>query len=205
MRKWRNDKFQMNKSELRKIYLDRQKSLSDAERDGKSQRVADLFFENFDVERIRFLHVFLAIGKNREVETAFIYDRVWHDFPQTRLIVSRVNFQSMTLENLRFAPETKLVKNRWHILEPTESELVEIEKIDACLVPLLCFDFQGFRVGYGKGFYDKFLSECRADCLKIGLSYFAPVEEISDAQSFDVRLDYCITPEKIFTAETRRR
>lgn len=193
----------MNKSALRKIYLERQKSLSDAERDEKSRCLAGLFFGNFDLEKIRFLHVFLAIEKNREVETAFVYNRVWRDFPQMRIIVSRVNFQSMTLENLLFAPETKLVENRWHILEPTESELVEIEKIDAVLVPLLCFDFQGFRVGYGKGFYDKFLSECRADCLKIGLSYFAPVKEISDAQSFDVRLDYCITPEEIFTAETQ--
>lgn len=194
----------MNKSELRKIYLEKQKGLSDAERNGKSRRIADLFFESFDLKKVRFLHIFLPIEKNWEVETALIYNRVWRDFSQTQLIVSRVNFQSMTLENLSFAPETKLVKNRWHILEPTESELIEIEKIDAVLVPLLCFDFRGFRVGYGKGFYDKFLSECRADCLKIGLSYFAPIEEISDAQSFDVRLDYCITPEKIFTAETQR-
>jgi 5-formyltetrahydrofolate cyclo-ligase len=64
------------------------------------------------------------------------------------------------------------------------------------------FDRRGFRVGYGKGFYDKFLSECRADCLKIGLSYFEPIDEISDAQNFDVRLDCCITPKEIFTAET---
>jgi 5-formyltetrahydrofolate cyclo-ligase len=76
--------------------------------------------------------------------------------------------------------------------------LIEIEKIDAIIVPLLCFDARGFRVGYGKGFYDKFLSECRTDCLKIGFSYFAPVAEISDAQDFDVKLDYCITPEEIF-------
>ena len=73
---------------------------------------------------------------------------------------------------MRFTADTKLVKNKWNILEPAESESVEIERIDVCLVPLLCFDERGFRVGYGKGFYDKFLSECRADCLKIGLSLF---------------------------------
>jgi len=194
----------MTKSGLRKIYLDKQKSLSDWERNEKSRRIADRFFENFDLENIRFLHVFLAIEKNREVETSFIYKRLWRDFPEITTVVSRVDFQTMTLENLPFTAETRLVCNRWHIFEPTDGELIEIEKIDAVLVPLLCFDERGFRVGYGKGFYDKFLSECREDCLKIGLSYFAPVAEIADAQSFDVKLDCCITPEEIFTTETQR-
>lgn len=188
----------MTKSELRKIYLERQRQFSDAERIEKSRCIAERFFENFDLKKISHLHVFLPIEKNKEIETSFVYNRVWRDFPAITTIVSRVNFQSMTLENLKFNSQTKLVKNRWHILEPTENELIEIEKIDAVLVPLLCFDFRGFRVGYGMGFYDKFLSECRADCLKIGLSYFAPIEEISDAQDFDVKLDFCVTPDKVW-------
>ncbi|MGI8789251.1 MAG: 5-formyltetrahydrofolate cyclo-ligase [Pyrinomonadaceae bacterium] len=188
----------MIKSELRKIYLARQTSLSGVERNEKSRQIADAFFENFNLENIRFLHLFLPIEKNREIETSIIYKRLWLDFPRIRTIVSRVDFQTMTLGNLKFAADTKLAQNRWHIFEPTEGELVEIEKIDLVLVPLLCFDRKGFRVGYGKGFYDKFLNECRADCLKIGLSYFAPIKEISDAKKFDVQLDYYVTPHKIW-------
>jgi len=187
----------MIKSELRKIYLEKQKSLSAAERNEKSRKIAERFFKNRNLNNIRFLHIFLAMEKNKEVETSFIYKRLWRDFPEITTIVSRVNFQTMTLDNLKFTPETNLVQNKWHIFEPTESELIEIEKIDAVLVPLLCFDKCGFRVGYGKGFYDKFLSECRADCLKIGLSYFAPVEEIADTQDYDVRLDFCVTPDAV--------
>ncbi len=191
----------MIKSELRKLFLVRQKSLSDFERNEESRKIADGFFGNFDLKNIRFLHVFLAIEKNREIETRFIYERLWRDFPETTTIASRVDFQTMTLDNLKFAPDTKLVQNKWHILEPTESELVEIEKIDLVLIPLLCFDRLGFRVGYGKGFYDKFLSECRKDCLKVGLSYFAPVAEISDAQGFDVRLDFCVMPDAVVSCK----
>jgi 5-formyltetrahydrofolate cyclo-ligase len=187
----------MTKAELRKTYLDKRKTLSDAERNEKSLRIADLFFKNFNLESIRFLHVFLSIEKNREIETAFIFKRVWRDFPQITTVVPRVNLQTMTLDNLRFTAETSLVKNRWHIFEPTQNELIEIKLIDACLVPLLCFDRKGFRVGYGKGFYDKLLSLCRADCLKIGLSYFEPVDEIADTNIFDVKLDFCITPTEI--------
>ncbi len=193
----------MTKSELRKIYLERQKSLSGAERNKKSLEIAGKFFENFNLESIRFLHSFLPIEKNREIETSFIINHVWREFPQIKTIVSRVNFQTMTLENLQFNSETKLVRNRWHILEPAGNKLIEIEKIDAVLVPLLCFDERGFRVGYGKGFYDKFLSECRTDCIKIGLSYFPPIAEISDAQSFDVELDFCVTPENLYETKTR--
>lgn len=188
----------MNKSELRKIYLEKQKSLSDSERREKSRRIAERFFENFSLENICFLHVFLAIEKNREVETSYIFKRLWRDFLEITTVASRIDFRAMTLENLKLTPETKLVRNRWHIFEPTDGELIEIEKIDAVTVPLLCFDERGYRVGYGKGFYDKFLSECRTDCLKIGLSYFAPVAEISDAREYDVKLDCCVTPEEIF-------
>jgi len=194
----------MTKSELRKIYLEKQKSLSDSERNEKSRVIAARFFENFSLENIRFLHVFIPIEKNREIKTSFIFKRLWSDYPRITTIVSRVDFQTMTLENLKFTPDTKLIRNRWHIFEPTDGELIEIEKIDAVLVPLLCFNERGFRVGYGKGFYDKFLSECRTDCLKVGLSYFAPIREILDAQDFDVRMDFCITPEKTWNFQSEK-
>lgn len=194
----------MTKTELRKIYLERQRSLSVEERRKKSLQIAAKFFGKFNLKSIKFLHVFLPIEKNKEIETEFIFKRLWENFPEITTVVSRVHFESMTLENFRFSNETKLVKNKWHILEPAASELIEIERLDAVLIPLLCFDKRGFRVGYGKGFYDKFLSECRADCLKIGLSLFPPIAEISDAQNFDVKLDFCITPSKMWKFKSEK-
>ncbi len=187
----------MTKSDLRKIYLKKQQSLSGVERNERSGRVADQFFENFDTAGIKFLHIFLPIEKNKEIETSFIFKRLWAEFPNVATAAPRVNFEMMTLENFRFNSETELAENKWNISEPTGGELVESARVDAVLVPLLCFDERGFRVGYGGGFYDKFLSECRTDCLKIGLSYFSPVAEISDARDFDVKLDFCVTPQTV--------
>jgi 5-formyltetrahydrofolate cyclo-ligase len=65
------------------------------------------------------------------------------------------------------------------------------------LVPLLAFDRQGFRVGYGKGFYDRFLQNLST--LKIGLSFFDADEDIDDVHAYDIQLDQCITPNKIVT------
>ena len=184
----------MLKSELRKIYLSRQRSLSPDERRDKSRRIAALFFQKFDLTKIKYLHCFLPIEKFNEIDTSYIFEKIWREFPHIETLVPRVNFQTDEMENLKYTPETEMLKNVWQIDEPAHDERIETGKIDAVLVPLLCFDERGFRIGYGKGFYDRFLKNCRADCLKIGLSYFAPVEKISDTNKFDIKLDHSITP-----------
>ncbi len=187
----------MIKSELRKIYLAKRKNLSPIERNQKSEQISNNFFQAFDLSKIRFLHCFVPIEKFNEVDTNLIFQRIWREFLRLKTIAPRVNFQTHEIENVKFTRNTALVKNAWQISEPTENELVESKEIDLVLAPLLCFDERGFRVGYGKGFYDKFLKNCRKDCLKIGLSFFASVEEITDAQDFDVRLDFCITTQEV--------
>lgn len=192
----------MIKSELRRIYLEKRKSLSAEEREKRSLRITERFFERFNPENIHFLHLFLAIEENGEIDTSIIYRRLWREFPNTVAIVPRVNLPNLTLDNVRFTPDSALVKNKWHISEPVGGELIETRLIDAALVPLLCVDKRGFRVGYGKGLYDRFLSQCRADCLKIGLSFFEPADKIADAENFDVRLDFCVTPDIIIDFES---
>jgi 5-formyltetrahydrofolate cyclo-ligase len=189
----------MTKSELRIIYLEKRKSLSEIKRETKSRRIADCFFENFNLDSINFLHGFLPIERASEVNTALIYEHIWRVFPQITMVAPRVNSQTEMLDSLRFMTETKLVKNKWHIFEPEGNELIESDRIDLVLIPLLCFDGRGFRVGYGKGYYDKFLSECRADCLKIGLSFFEPIDEIADTHKYDVPLDFCIATDEIIS------
>ena len=66
------------------------------------------------------------------------------------------------------------------------------------IVPLLCFDARGHRVGYGKGYYDRFLQKCRPDCIKAGLSFFPPVKKIDDIHVADVQLDLVVTPNETF-------
>lgn len=104
------------------------------------------------------------------------------------------------LENYAWNDETVFLTNRHGIEEPNPetSQPIDIQDIDAVLVPLLAFDRQGQRVGYGGGYYDRFLSQCRPDTLKIGLSHFEPIEEIEDVDEWDVKLDLCITPDRLY-------
>jgi 5-formyltetrahydrofolate cyclo-ligase len=182
----------MIKSELRKIYLTKQKSFSTDERNKLSKQIADNFFEHFTLAKTKNLHIFLSIEKNSEVETKFIYEKIWQDFPHVCTFVPRVYDDK--LQNLQFTENTQLSLNKWQIYEPIGDEFFDENLFDIVIVPLLCFDKNGFRVGYGKGFYDKFLSQCRKDCLKIGVSFFEPITEISDVNEFDVKLDFVVTP-----------
>jgi 5-formyltetrahydrofolate cyclo-ligase len=179
----------MTKSELRKTYLARQRELSASQREEMSQRVADLFFQSFDLASINFLHCFIPIEKFNEVNTRSIIERLWRDFPRIQTVVPRVDFETNEMRNLKFDAHTTLVKNAWHIDEPAHDDLVETKLIDMVLVPGVCFDRLGHRVGYGKGFYDRFLAKCRYDCIRVGISYFQPVDEISDIHEGDMRLD----------------
>jgi 5-formyltetrahydrofolate cyclo-ligase len=63
---------------------------------------------------------------------------------------------------------------------------------------MIGFDLQGNRVGYGKGFYDRFLERTRPDAIKVGLCLFPPVDQISDAAPFDIKMDVVVTPEQVY-------
>ena len=188
----------MTKSELRKRYLQKQKALSPEERAEKSALIATRFFESFDLTGIRYLHCFIALEKFNEIDTLPIFQRVWQDHPDIATLVPRIEPEGYNLSHLHFKAGTELVRNSWEISEPAHGEHVEPRKIDMVLVPLLAFDAHGHRAGYGKGFYDRFLAQCRPDCTKIGLSYFPPAAEINDAGEHDIALDAFVTPGMIY-------
>ena len=188
----------MTKAELRQKYLSQQKAISQKDRATKSNAISDLFVETVELARINTLHLFLPIERFNEVDTRFIVARLWEEYPEIQTLLPRVDLETNEITSRKFTAETKLEKNAWDIDEPSHDETVEAEEIDIVLVPGLCFDLEGHRVGYGKGFYDRFLKTCRTDCAKIGLSYFEPVDRISNVHDGDVRLDMVITPDRVF-------
>ncbi len=188
----------MKKAELRRIYLKKCRELSLAEVAAASKRIADRFFDEVDLAEVKAFHTFIRIAKFNEADTSNIYYRVWREWPAIATYAPKSDFASNSIESVRFDSGTTWIENRWGIREPDGSESAEPEQFDLVLVPLLCFDRNGNRVGYGKGFYDRFLSNTRKDCLKIGISIFPPVEKIDDAGDKDVRLDAAITPDEVF-------
>ena len=187
----------MTKKELRKIYLRKRMDLSDAAYQELNERLSDHFFSTINVSGIRVLHTFLPIKKNREVNTWMIIERLKRDYPQVQISVPKINNQTAELEHYYYESPDQLKNNTWEIPEPVKGVPTPTDKIDAVLVPLLAFDKQGHRLGYGRGFYDKFLSSCRPDCLKIGVSFFEFEEKIEGISDKDIPLNLIITPDTV--------
>lgn len=189
----------MKKSKLRKYYLSKRKAVSVEEIAVKSQQIADLFFANFELSKVKNLHVFLPILKHNEINTWLIIKYLQQNFPQINIVIPKIISANSTLENYLF-DEKKLIENHWGILEPSGENQVKIlpEQIDLVIIPLLIFDKNGNRVGYGKGFYDRFLQECKPEMLKIGVCLEEAIELIEDINEFDIKMDFCITPNKIY-------
>lgn len=189
----------MIKSQLRKYYLSKRKAISAEEIIIKSQQITDLFFQNFDLLKVKNIHIFLPIIKHNEINTWLIIRMLQQKFPKIAILIPKIIPENFEIENFPF-DEKKLIVNPWGILEPLgeNQDKIESKKIDLVIIPLLIFDKNGNRVGYGKGFYDRFLQQCNSKTLKIGVCLEEPIEMIEDVNEFDIKMDFCITPIKIY-------
>lgn len=188
----------MKKEELRKLCLEKRQKMMPEERDILSQRISKLFFQKVFAIDYSNIHIFLPIAKYNEVNTWMIIEELKTKKPPVRIVISKSNMASGQMINYFYDPAHRLVENKWGIPEPETGELCDNLSIDLVLVPLLAFDRRGQRIGYGKGFYDRFLKSCREDALKIGLSFEGPVEQIDDADENDVLLDSVVTPDRVY-------
>ena len=189
----------MTKAQLRKYYLSKRKAISAEEIVIKSHLITDLFFKNFDLLKVNNIHIFLPIIKQNEIDTWLIIRILQQEFPEIAIILPKIIPENFEIENF-ILDEKKLIENPWGILEPSgeNQEKTEPQKIDLVIIPLLIFDKNGNRVGYGKGFYDRFLQQCKPETLKIGACLEEPIETIEDINEFDVKMDFCITSSKIY-------
>ncbi|MBK1442078.1 5-formyltetrahydrofolate cyclo-ligase [Parapedobacter sp. ISTM3] len=181
------------KSELRKIYREKRMLLADQEFKQLNHQLLTQV-KKVDFPAHSTIHIFLPIKGNHEPDTYAIAAWLRQRFPHVRLALSKSNRTNLSMQHYVWEEGTVLNVNHWGIPEPDSGTTVPSAEIDIVFVPLLAFDRQGHRVGYGKGFYDRFLQACRPDTVKIGLSLFEPVNSIEDADNWDVRLNKCITP-----------
>lgn len=188
----------MNKRELRKTYLQKRLDLSDKQYEQANKAMLERLKQT-DFTAIKTLHIFLPFLDRREVDTRLINEYVSKNFPHIDIVFPKSNFDDLTMESYRVDEHMSLHETTLGIDEPESGTFVSPEKIDMVIVPLVIFDKRGYRVGYGKGFYDRFLKTCRVDVQVIGLSFFEPVDIIDDINEYDMPMKQCITPEKIWT------
>lgn len=185
----------MLKKNLRSIYLKRRKEMSPQQLLDADLSIANNLLQ-LPIWEYSNYHIFLSISEKKEIDTSFILSVL--QGKDKNIIVPKIN-ENGSLSHHLLTDNTRLVENKWNVPEPTDGLEISEKQLDVVFVPLLAFDKTGHRVGYGKGFYDRFLSNCRPDVIKIGLSHFKAEEKISDVEENDVALNYCVTPTKIYT------
>lgn len=185
----------MKKDELRAIYLEKRNEISEIEAYELTREINEHVFENFSF-RGKTVSIFLTMTQKKELDTSLILHQLLEE--NCRVTVSKSDFSTSEMTHYLYEGGEQIQMSPIGIPEPQYGEIVAPEEIDVVFVPLLCFDKKGYRVGYGKGFYDRFLSKCKKECMIIGLSMFDPVDEIEDSNETDFALHYCITPHHFY-------
>lgn len=182
----------MTKSELRAIYKSKRKQLSTEEVNQISLQI----FENLKSMKIwnnSTFHIFIPILNQKEINTLPL---VQHLFElRKNVVVPKIENDKMI--SCLIDPNTEFQSGKFNVPEPQEFQIIESKEIEVVFMPMIICDKMGNRVGYGGGYYDRFLKECRIDVIKIGLNFFGPIDKIEDVFESDIALDYCATRDEI--------
>ena len=184
----------MDKNSLRGAYKKQREALTLEEVANKSLQITNQLL-SLPLWEQTYFHLFLSNHKLKEVDTEYVLTLL--QGKDKTVIVPRMESND-DLSHILLTDATVIKPNFFGIPEPIEGISVTPTQVEVVFVPLLTYDLDGNRIGYGKGYYDRFLAQCNQKCRFIGLSFFPPEERIP-AEKNDIKLHYCITPEKVYS------
>jgi 5-formyltetrahydrofolate cyclo-ligase len=186
------------KQELRNYWLEKRTNLTEPQKNILSHQIQDLFTTYFNIQAINCIHVFLPVLEKCEVRTWSLIQYLLEKYPHIKVCAPSISdIKNRKMDSILLEHNTSYTKNKWGIEEPASGATIKPEEIDMILLPLIVFDKNGNRLGYGGGFYDRYLTNC-SKAKKIGLSYFNPIDEIPEINTYDIKMDFCVTPEMVY-------
>jgi 5-formyltetrahydrofolate cyclo-ligase len=187
----------MPKRSIRARFLAERKSLSQARRDKLSEQVQTKFLQSALFADAKFLALYSAI--HNEVLTDVVARCALES--GKRVFYPRVAGES--LEFIEITALDDLVPGSFGVSEPAGVSRVPLTRLDLVVVPGVVFDRAGHRLGYGRGFYDRALHECRTDCMKIGFAYaFQVVDALPIVEEHDRALSVLMTEQETLNFTT---
>ncbi|EDM45490.1 5-formyltetrahydrofolate cyclo-ligase [unidentified eubacterium SCB49] len=182
----------MNKQQLRNIYKEKRAQFSEESIEEMSLAIANQALR-LPIWTATNYHIFLPITGKKEVNTEYLL-HILQGKDKT-VFVPKTDFKALAMKHILLQENTTIEISEYGIPEPKEGIAVPSSQIDVVFVPLLAYDIQGNRLGYGKGFYDRFLSQCKKEVTTVGLSFFEAEKEIK-TEATDIPLDFVVTPDK---------
>lgn len=171
----------MNKNDLRKIYKDIRKKIKD--KNNQNEYIFNKLINLKEVQESNTILIYVSFRD--EVDT---FNIIKYFIDKKLVAVPKVNKDTMDFYYINSLND--LSPGNYNILEPTTSTKVTNFNNSICIVPGLCFDKNNYRLGYGKGYYDKFLSN--KNIYTIGLSYKETIIEKLPIDKYDIKLNKVI-------------
>lgn len=186
----------LSKTTLRKLVLEKRDAVAVDTRKKWDEEVLKRIINNESYINSSSIFTFVSFGS--EVNTHQIINLALND--NKIIYVPKIKSKEKGIEIFRINSLSDLKPGYFGILEPSENcSAADSRDIDLILMPGVAFDRQGGRLGYGAGFYDRFLTKMNKKITKIALAYQLQVVDSVPTESSDVRIDGIITNEEFMT------
>lgn len=183
------------KNEIRQKLLKVRNKLNQEAYREKSTRIITRLKAQPEFIDAGIIHCYVSMNDRKEVDThGLLQDLVRSE---KKPVVSITHFEDGTLSHRYLDSLDDLRENKWGVLEPVEGEDANVSDLELVIVPMVGGDAEKNRIGYGKGFYDRFLQN--VSCPKIGLLFDDCLVQSIPVEPFDISLDKCITESKVIT------
>ncbi len=181
------------KNKLRKKIRNLRENLSIEEVLGKSERTCNKLIETNIYKNAKIIMSYMSI-KN-ELNTQGLNAKILSDKKKLYLPVIDKKYNMIVAREVEKLE--KISKGMYNIPEPSNGKIIDKNKIDLIIVPGLVFDKNGNRIGFGMGYYDRFLKDYNGKT--IGLCYKFQIVETIISEAHDEKLDMLCSEDGIIT------
>ncbi|HEX6981461.1 MAG TPA: 5-formyltetrahydrofolate cyclo-ligase [Balneolaceae bacterium] len=182
-----------SKEQWREQFLNQRDALSLEKWTELSQKVIRRLKQQSVLKTAKTIHCYVSMNERREVNTHPLVKEMIAS--GKKVVVPVTDFEDGTLSHFELQSFDDLAVNKWGVLEPAKGKRAEVSEIDLVIVPMAGGDESCNRIGYGGGFYDRFLKE--VSCPKIGLSFEQNITPKLPVESFDIPLDKIVTEDRV--------
>ena len=191
-----------NKAELRSRFKSVRNSVTGSERKTKQDKINNNFYEFLNLLNITGGNIFIYKSFASEVETGEIIKNL-SDIGY-KILIPKCNVSDETMTATVYNPTKKQTVNEYGITEMKNSDYAD-DKIDLIIAPGICFDRFGSRIGFGKGYYDKFINSLAYKPIVVAICFS---EQIFDGEiprdEHDCIMDYIITDKEIIYTKEKK-
>lgn len=180
----------MNKKELRKVILNKRQSITAEDYLDKSAAVCERLKQNRRFSQAGSVHVYYPIKGEVDIKPAIDY--LWQTGKQ--VIMPRADFKTKDMQNYYVISFGQLEKTHYGLFEPRTTSPLHLGSPEVVIVPGVAFSEDRYRLGYGGGFYDRFLSGI--DSYLIGVAFEEQIVDLLPRETHDQKLNLILTDQR---------